>query len=101
MNADTELAEIERELEELRFKAPFPTFERAAAHNDRIAELMRRKQELPRRPEPVTGERAGSVVVGIDRLLGSIPARHYEPVVESNHHSSSLGDGLHPWMPRD
>jgi len=39
MSPNDERAEIERELEELRFRQPFPTFEAVAAHNDRLLEL--------------------------------------------------------------
>src|SRR5215469_16039568 len=92
-----ERAEIERELEELRFKQPFPLPEVVAAHNDRLAYLTRRLRELPKRPQPVRGERAGSVVVGIDRLLGSVAPRTVEPVLERTHHSSTLDDSGFPW----
>lgn len=98
-DVETRRAELEAKLWEIGHDHGMPTAEAQAKRQAAMRKIQAELAALPARESAPSGMAVGSVVVGLDRLLGTVtimPASSYEDE-RAGHHSSRYGDDEFPW----
>lgn len=99
MDIEARRAELERALFEAGYSIGTPTAEAQARRNDAMQRIQRELATLPPKPSPPTGMRAGSIIVGADRLLAPIEVGPLalDETESAGHHSTRYGEDDFPW----